>query len=118
MKGGQMPHYKCAMCRTRLRVSGNSAEMVGSLCPGCGSLLEPAGDLAGLIGFRTIRRLSESTDSPRAGSHQRIADRVDEFMTRRTELLEREHDLPDAQHRVDDDDPVAAAVALPIPQPR
>jgi hypothetical protein len=113
-----MPHYKCAACRTRLRVSGSPAEMVGNLCPGCGSLLERAGDLAELIGFRAIHRLGDSTDAPRTRSHQRIADRVDGFIARRAGRLERERDLLGAERWLDDGDPVAAAVALPLPQPR
>ena len=49
-----MPHYKCAACRARLHVSGRPAELVGDLCPECGSLLEPVAELTELVGFRSI----------------------------------------------------------------
>jgi hypothetical protein len=47
-----MPHYKCEACRTRCQIPGAPNDLVGDLCPGCGSLLEPAGELASLVGFR------------------------------------------------------------------
>lgn len=50
-----MAHYKCGACRTRLQVSGQPADLVGELCPECGSLLEPVVELVELIGFRRIR---------------------------------------------------------------
>lgn len=51
-----MPHSKCVACRTRLYTSGASAESVGELCPGCGSLMEPVGTLVEVVGFRQITR--------------------------------------------------------------
>lgn len=112
-----MPHYKCTTCKARLRVSRTPDELVGDLCPECGSLLEPVADLAELIGFRTIERFDDSVDAAQTPPRQRIADRVDEFITRRAELLEREHDPPEAERWLDDDDPIAAAASLPLPQP-
>jgi hypothetical protein len=47
-----MRHSKCVVCKIRLSSAGAPAEMVGELCPGCGSLLEPVGTLVEVIGFR------------------------------------------------------------------
>ncbi len=49
-----MPHFKCVSCRTRLYSRTNPPEQVGDLCPDCGSLLEPADNLAELVGFRSV----------------------------------------------------------------
>ena len=70
-----MPHFKCVGCRFRLHSAGHSADLVGDLCPGCGSLLEPAVGLAELVGFQSI---TSSTPGP-----QRIADRLDGLFARR-----------------------------------
>lgn len=47
-----MPHYMCVACRTRCQIPGVPSDLVGDLCPTCGSLLEPARDLSALVGFR------------------------------------------------------------------
>jgi hypothetical protein len=49
-----MSHSKCVACKTRLDSSGAPAEMVGELCPSCGGLLEPVGNLIEVVGFRRI----------------------------------------------------------------
>ncbi len=54
-----MPHFKCAACRTRLYSGAAPADLVGDLCPGCGSLLEPVGELAEIVGFQAIRRVDD-----------------------------------------------------------
>ena len=106
-----MPHYKCAACKARVHVSGSPAEVVGNLCPECGRLLEPVGELAELIGFRSIR----SVDAARSTSDRRGADRVDEFLARRGAIFER--DRLDAERCLEHDDgPLAAAVAVPPTQ--
>jgi hypothetical protein len=50
-----MPHFKCVRCRTRLYSAAAPADLIGDLCPGCGALLEPVGDLAEIVGFQAIR---------------------------------------------------------------
>ena len=50
-----MPHFKCLACRTRLYSTSRPGELVGDLCPGCGSLLEPVGELAEIVGFQAIK---------------------------------------------------------------
>ena len=72
-KGPRMPHLKCEPCRNRLYRAG-SGDQVGDLCPACGSLLEPVGQLAELVGFQLV--------GP-AGSHQRIADQLGDLIVRR-----------------------------------
>src|SRR5687767_4113966 len=82
-----MPHFKCLACRTRLYSALGSGDLVGDLCPGCGSLLGPAGELAEIVGFRSIRSCGSGADDRPPGTHQRIADRVDEFFARREAIL-------------------------------
>lgn len=50
-----MPYSKCADCKTRLHSAALPADLVGDLCPECGSLLEPVSDLAEIVGFRSIK---------------------------------------------------------------
>jgi hypothetical protein len=63
-----MSHYKCVGCRIRLHRPGPPAELVGDLCPGCGSLLEPVGELAGIVGFQAITECADSADGAAAVS--------------------------------------------------
>jgi hypothetical protein len=110
-----MPHYKCEACKARLYVPGTAAELVGDLCPECGSLLEPVADLAQLVGFRSITSRDRSTAGPQSESHQRIAELLDGFVERRTGILIQ--DRLDAERYLDDrDEPQAAAVVLPPPR--
>ena len=112
---GPMPHYKCDACKARLNVSGKLAELVGDLCPECGSLLAPVADLAQVVGYRSIISRDRPATAPPSESHQRIADLLDEFVVRRAAILER--DRLDAERWLDDsDEPNAAAVVLPPPQ--
>ena len=106
-----MPHYKCAACKARIHVSGRAADPLGDRCPECGSLLEPVGELAELIGFRSIK----SVGAAQAASPERVADLLDGFLARRAAILER--DRVDAERWLNDDDgPLATAVVLPPPQ--
>ena len=47
-----MPHLKCTACKIRAHSAHCPVGGVGELCPGCGALLEPAGSLYELVGFR------------------------------------------------------------------
>ena len=78
---GRMPHLKCEPCGMRLYTAG-SGDQVGDLCPGCGSLLEPVGELAELVGFRLIR-FAGAADGAASSSHQRVADQLGDLMLRR-----------------------------------
>ena len=78
-----MVYFKCLTCRTRLYGRGTPADSVGDLCPSCGALLEPVGELSEVVGFRSIK----SRDSGAPGRHKLIAGRVDDFLLRRKALL-------------------------------
>jgi hypothetical protein len=110
-----MTHYKCEACKARLYVSGKSAELVGDLCPECGSLLEPVTDLAGLVGYRSITSRDGAVATSQSESHRRIVDLLDEVMARRGSRLERGR-LDAERWLADDDQPAAAAVALTPPR--
>jgi hypothetical protein len=113
-----MPHFKCLACKTRLYSAARPSEGVGDLCPGCGSLLEPVGTLAEIVGFRSITSRDSAADDGPAGTHQRIADRVDDFFARREAILAQAR--LDAERWLDDGgscSPEAAAEALALPTP-
>jgi hypothetical protein len=113
-----MPHFKCVACKTRL-YSAAPVDLVGDLCPGCGSLLAPVGELAEIVGFQSITaRDSAAADGP-SRRHQPIAGRVDALFARRHAVLAQAR--LDAGRWVDDDGSfspktVAEAIALPIPE--
>jgi len=76
-----MPHLKCEPCRTRLYRAG-TRDQVGDLCPVCGSLLEPVGELAELVGFR-LNTPAKAIDDAASSPHQRIADQLADLIVRR-----------------------------------
>jgi hypothetical protein len=80
-------------CKTRQYCVARPGNLVGDLCPGCGSLLEPVGELSEVFGFRHITSPEAVTDGGPPGRHQRIADRVDDVFAR--------GDGTDAQARLD-----------------
>jgi hypothetical protein len=49
-----MSHYKCVACKTRLYVVTGPSDQE-ELCPGCGSPLQPVGELAEVLGFRAVK---------------------------------------------------------------
>jgi hypothetical protein len=110
-----MPHYKCEACKARLRVSGKTAELVGDLCPACGSLLEPVAVLAELVGYRSITPRDGASPTPQSEPHRRIVDLLDESIARQASRLERDHLDAERWLGDDSDEPAAAAVALPPP---
>ena len=50
-----MPHYQCVTCATRLVTGGPPGN-----CEGCGSVLEPVGDLSEIVGHRLVQPRHES----------------------------------------------------------
>ena len=97
-----MPHYKCVACKTRLYSAAGPADLFGDLCPGCGALLEPVGELAEIVGFQSIKPREGAADYSAPGTHRPIADRVHDLLPLREAI--RSHAPP-----------VAKAIALPIP---
>ena len=108
-----MPHFKCDACRTRLYSAAGPDDLVGDLCPGCGSLLEPVGEPAEVAGFRSIRARAGAADDSPPGTHQRIADRFGDFVARREAFLAQAQ--LDARRWVDDDGRFRAE-AMPLPR--
>ena len=47
-----MAHFKCLACTTRLYSTDSEADPIGDLCPVCGSLLEPIGELDEIVGVQ------------------------------------------------------------------
>jgi hypothetical protein len=105
-----MPYFKCVACRTRLYRAAASADLVGDLCPGCGSLLEPVSERAEVVGFRRIRFRDNAADGGASSTHQRIADRFGDFIARREVFLAQAR--LDARRWVDDDGRFAPTTRL------
>jgi hypothetical protein len=113
-----MPHYKCEGCKTRLYSAAGPPDLVGDLCPGCGSLLEPVGELAEIVGFQSIKPRDGATGDTAPGTHRRIADQVHDLLPLREAI--RSHAPPAGARWVDGGgsvgpEAVAEAIALPIP---
>jgi hypothetical protein len=90
--------------------------MVGDLCPDCGALLEPVGQLVEVIGFRSIKSRDNEAVGEASGTHERIAGRVDDFLARRAAIQARARQ--DAERWVDDGGSFQAeAVAVALPRP-
>ena len=114
-----MPHFKCVACKTRLYSAAGPDDLVGDLCPGCGSLLEPVGELAEIVGFRAIKCRDGAADDSRRGTHERIAGRIDDFFARRKAILAQAR--LDAERWIDDGgsfSPEAVAKEMARPTPR
>ena len=94
-----MPYFKCVACRIRLDRAGPEAVLFEGLCPICEMALEPADELAELVGFRSFDLAQgepsfETSPSARASStRKRSVGRVEDVMARR--------DAPVAQARLD-----------------
>jgi hypothetical protein len=78
-----MRHLKCLACKTCLRSADGEADPVGDLCPVCGSLLEPVGDLGEIVGYRVIETRGSTSRRGAAGAGDVIADGVREVIARR-----------------------------------
>jgi hypothetical protein len=88
-----MPHLKCATCRIRVDTGGRPADLDDDLCPGCGSLLQPVGGLAEVVGFRLIRFGDSPESDDASGAGRRIAAQVGSLIAA--------HERVDAQARSD-----------------
>jgi hypothetical protein len=111
-----MPHFKCTACKTRLYSPAAPTDPVGDLCPGCGSLLEPVGELSEIVGFRAIKPRDRAGDGGAPGTHERIVGRVDDLIARREAVLARAR--LDAERWLDDGgsfNPQAVAEAMALP---
>ena len=77
-----MAHFKCLACKTRLQSTESPADPIGDLCPVCGSLLEPVGDLGEIVGYRVIESPDGSSHSGASRAGGLIAGRVSEILAR------------------------------------
>src|SRR5437763_15279764 len=82
-RSAPMPHFKCLPCKTRLYGGESQAEAIGHLCPVCGSLLKPVGDLGEIVGYGVIETRDSTWHSGASGAGQLIADRVGEVIAQR-----------------------------------
>ncbi len=71
-----MSHFKCLACKTRLRSAERQADPIGHLCPVCGSLLEPVGDLGEIVGYRMIETRGSTSHRGASRAGRLIAGRV------------------------------------------
>jgi hypothetical protein len=78
-----MPQFKCLACNTRLHSTESDADPIGDLCPVCGSLLEPLGDLGEIVGYRVVESHGSTSHSGASRTGQMIAGRVGEIIARR-----------------------------------
>ena len=60
-----MTYFKCVTCKARLYSAASPNSLIRDLCPGCGTVLEPVGDLTELVGYRSIR-LRDDPAEPQA----------------------------------------------------
>ena len=73
-----MTYFKCVTCKARLYSAASPNSLVHDLCPGCGSMLEPVGDLTELVGYRSIK-LRDEPALPRV-AHGVVIDRFAEVL--------------------------------------
>src|SRR2546428_11715317 len=78
-----MPHLKCLPCKTRLYSTESQADPIGHLCPVCGSLLEPVGDLGEIVGYRLLETRGSTWHGGASGAGRLIADHVGETIAQR-----------------------------------
>jgi hypothetical protein len=78
-----MPHLKCLACKTCLHITASQADPLGDLCPVCGSLLEPVGNLGEIVGYRVIETRGSTSRSGASRAGELIADGVGEVIARR-----------------------------------
>ena len=78
-----MAHLKCLACKTRLQSTESPADPIGDLCPVCGSLMEPLGDVGEIVGYRVIESPDSSSHSGASRAGRLIAGRVGEILARR-----------------------------------
>src|SRR6187200_1591348 len=108
-----MPHYKCEGCKMRLYSGAGPPDLVGDLCPGCGALLEPVGELAEIVGFQSIKPRDGAAADSAPGTGRRIGDRVHDLLPLREAI--RSHAPPDGACWVEDGGGVGPeAVAMAI----
>jgi hypothetical protein len=49
-----MTYFKCTSCKARLYSVASPDSLARDLCPGCGTSLDPVGELVGARGYHSI----------------------------------------------------------------
>jgi len=70
-------------CKARLRSPERQADLIGHLCPVCGSLWEPVSDLGEIVGSRVIETRGGTSHRGVPRAARLIAGRVGEIIARR-----------------------------------
>lgn len=108
-------YFKCVTCKARLYSPADPDSLVRDLCPGCGAMLEPVGELAEVVGYRSIG-LRHDPAERRAG-HGVLIDRFAEVLAGRR--ARSAQTALDAERWLEDDGsfngPVAASAAVRAP---
>jgi hypothetical protein len=89
-EGALVPYLKCVPCRIRLDEAGPEADLFEGMCPICAIPLEPAVELAELVGFRSFD-LSQADRAFETGrdARERAIGRVQDVMARRAAAVSR-----------------------------
>jgi hypothetical protein len=63
-------YFKCVTCKARLYSAARADSLLRDTCPDCGELLQPVGDLAEIVGYRSIKWVADPANpvEPRAGA--------------------------------------------------
>jgi hypothetical protein len=77
-----MPHFRCAACKTLLYSAASPPYLVGDLCAGCASPVEPSGELDAIAGSRSTKRRESVAAGEGSGAHERLVDRVGRLVGR------------------------------------
>jgi hypothetical protein len=105
-------YFKCVTCKARLYSVANPDSLVRDLCPGCGAMLEPVGELAEVVGYRSIKLRDDPAQPP--PGHGVLIDRFADVLTGRRARSAQA--ALDAERWLDDggsfDGPVAASAAV------
>jgi hypothetical protein len=104
----------------RLHSSAGPSTPAGDLCPGCGSLLEPVGELAEIVGFQSIEHRDLAADDGSPGGPRPIADRLDALFAHRAATLrpvQPERQLDDGLRVMPEAASEAIALAVPNENP-
>jgi hypothetical protein len=77
-EGADVPYVKCGPCRIRLHKESPEVTLFDGLCPICGLELEPATELAELVGFRAFDLAQgDRSFEPQPGRREQLVGRPD-----------------------------------------
>ena len=84
LEAATVPYLKCVACRIRLERASPEVTLFDGQCPMCGAVLERAGDLTELVGFRSfdLAQGDRSFDPPPAGRDQFVGRVLDAMSDR------------------------------------